>query len=348
MKKIIKQTVGVDISKDKFDVCYAIMDQEQEIMFKSSKVFENNKKGFNQLLSWVSKHQLNEVPLWFNMEATGVYYEELCYYLDSIKKNVSVILPSQGKQYAKSLDTKSKTDKLDAMTLARMGLERKLEKWEAPSPLMKELKGLSRERGALVKEKSSLKNQLHARNHSYQPSEDFIKRIGQRIEMINKQIIEVEKEIKMLVKSNPEVFSKVTKIEKIKGLGLITIISVIAETNGFAQIKNVSQLVSYTGLDVVLKESGKYKGKTKISKKGNSHIRAALYLPAISAANSNENLKKFYQRISERKTIKKMGVIAVMRKLLVLIYVLYKNNVEYDVNYQHKSTITSFCYNKAA
>lgn len=348
MKNIIKQTVGIDISKDKFDACYAFIDQEQEVTFKSSKEFENNNKGFNQLISWVTKHQIKEVPLWYNMEATGVYYEELCYYLDNIKKNVSVILPSQGKQYAKSLDTKSKTDKLDAKALARMGLERKLEKWEQPSPLMKELKGLTRERTALVREKSSLKNQLHAKNHSYKPSKDFIKRIGQRTKMLGKQIKEIEKNIKTVVKSEPELFSKVTKIEKIKGLRLITIITVIAETNGFSQIKNISQLVSYSGLDVVLKESGKYKGKTKISKKGNSHIRSALYLPAISAGNSNKNLKIYYQRISERKTKKKMAIIAVMRKLLVLIYVLWKNNADYNENYQHKSSNKSILIKNAA
>ena len=124
------------------------------------------------------------------------------------------------------------------------------------------------------------------------------------------------------------------KIETIKGLGFITIIKVLTETNGFLLFKSIRQLVSYAGLDVIEKESGKYIGKTKISKKGNARIRSALYMPAMSAAQHNRTLKVFYNRINESRTIKKQGLIAVMRKLLILIYTLWKKEEEYIENYQ--------------
>ena len=89
-------------------------------------------------------------------------------------------------------------------------------------------------------------------------------------------------------------------------------------------------MVSYAGLDVVEKESGKYRGKTKISKKGNARIRSALYMPAMNASNHNVNLKEFYDRINEGRTIKRQGLIAVMRKLLILVYTLWKKEEEYD------------------
>ena len=114
----------------------------------------------------------------------------------------------------------------------------------------------------------------------------------------------------------------------------VTIIKVLAETNGFLLFKNIRQLVSYAGLDVVEKESGKYKGKTKISKKGNARLRTALYMPAMSASNHNKTLKTFYERVNESRTIKRQGLIAVMRKLLILIYTLWNKDEEYVENYQ--------------
>ncbi|MGV2479833.1 UNVERIFIED_CONTAM: IS110 family transposase, partial [Salmonella enterica subsp. enterica serovar Weltevreden] len=109
-----------------------------------------------------------------------------------------------------------------------------------------------------------------------------------------------------------------------------TIITVIAETNGFATIENAKQLASYSGLDVMMNQSGKYHGKTRISRKGNRHIRSALYLPAMSAVKYNLRFRQFYQRIKTIKACGKVGIVAVARKLLVLIYTLWKKNIPYQ------------------
>lgn len=69
----------------------------------------------------------------------------------------------------------------------------------------------------------------------------------------------------------------------IKGVAQTTLAVLLGETNGFALMENTSQLVSYAGYDVVEDQSGKRAGKTKISKKGNSRIRRALYFSAITA-----------------------------------------------------------------
>ena len=79
-----------------------------------------------------------------------------------------------------------------------------------------------------------------------------------------------------------------------------------------------------------MNQSGLFKGEIRISKKGNSHIRTALYLLAMSAIRSNLRLKQFYEKIKETKMVGKIGLIAVTRKVLILIYTLWKNNVEYD------------------
>ena len=93
----------------------------------------------------------------------------------------------------------------------------------------------------------------------------------------------VEKNLKELIDSDKKLASKIKKIETIKGVGFITIIKIISETNGFLLFNSISQLVSYAGLDVIENESGSFRGKTKISKKGNVRIRSSLYMPALSA-----------------------------------------------------------------
>lgn len=110
----------------------------------------------------------------------------------------------------------------------------------------------------------------------------------------------------------------------------MTFAKVLAETNAFALIHNAKQLTSYAGLDVALKESGKYRGKTKISKKGNRYLRLAVYMPAISAISSNEQMKTFYERLVNSGKPKKAAIVAVSRKMLLLIYHIWKNNTPYD------------------
>ncbi len=99
----------------------------------------------------------------------------------------------------------------------------------------------------------------------------------------------------------------------------------MAETDGFRKCTSIRKLVSYAGLDVAENQSGDKSGVARISKKGNAHIRAALYMPALCACR---------QRLNKRQKSKKQGVIAVMRKLLVLIYTLWKNSQEYDPDHQ--------------
>ena len=114
--------------------------------------------------------------------------------------------------------------------------------------------------------------------------------------------------------------------------------TVVGETLGFTGFTNAKQLTSYAGFDVVLKESGAYKGKTRISKKGNKNIRRALYMPAMTAVRCNPTLKKFYERVKPTKAKPMIALVAVERKLLVLMYSLWKNEINYDPEYEQKKT----------
>ncbi len=274
------------------------------------------------------------MELHFTMEATGVYYENLAYFLIERTRNVYVLLPIVAKKYFDSLNTKSKTDKIDSKLLARLGLERKLKAWAVHSDIFRRMRRLTREHEHLQKQKTMASNQLHALKHSHKPGQKSIARYERLIETLEDLIKEVEKEMEKLYKEEPEVKEKLKKVMSIPGVSLTTAMTVIAETNGFATFTNAKQVVSYAGLDVRVRESGKYKGQARITKKGNRHIRRALYMPAISHKIHSTKGAQFYERISQRKSSNMIAITALERKLLILIYSLWKKQEYYDPNYE--------------
>jgi transposase len=343
-KNVTKQVVGIDVGKDSFFACYKIKYEDNSMVIKGTTSFENNYAGMDSFFLWCEKrNKTPEINPIFVMEATGVYYEELAYFLHYKKQTVSVHLAQKLKYFAKGCNLKTKTDKVDAEMIAQFGIEKNLtgtDLWTPPSEDFKMIRDLAREHTSLKNFQTAAKCQLHALNHAHEAYRKVIEMKEEQIIFYEEQIKTVEKEMQALVKSDHKLNAKIKKIQTVKGLGFITIIKVLTEVNGFLLFKNIRQLVSYAGLDVVQKESGKYVGKTKISKKGNGRIRAALYLPALSATLHNEDLKIFYNRVNENRTIKKQGVVAVMRKLLILIYTLWKKDEEYVVNYQAVKNIT--------
>lgn len=337
--KLIKKITGIDISKDSFTVCFGTLDEALNQKISKSYKFSNDIKGFKKLLKTIAcldcfRTNEKDVPVQFVLEATGVYYENLAYFLAENKFFLSVILPNKTKNFFKTLENKSKTDELDAACLTQYGLEKTLKQWEVPLTLMKELKELSREHNSAKEILTQLKNKLHAKEHSYKPNDESVKRLNQQIKFFNKQLLQIKQQIKDLVKSDDDLNDRINKIMTIKGVGFMTIVILVSETNGFALIENYKQLTSYAGLDVVQNQSGYHKGKTRISKKGNKFIRTAVYLPALCAARFNKNLKPLYQRLCIAKNNKKIAIIAVARKLLILIYTLWKKNQEFIINFK--------------
>ena len=120
----LKQVIGVDISKDSIDVRFGSIDTCQEKTISKSVSFKNSTSGFNKLIEWKNKKIISEnIHLSFVMETTGVYYENLAYFLYQNNYNVSVVLANKIFNYAKSLETKSKTDPIDAASITSFGLE---------------------------------------------------------------------------------------------------------------------------------------------------------------------------------------------------------------------------------
>ena len=132
-KTILKQCLGIDVSMKKIDCCMAVYTQRLQVKVIATTKFDNNVKGLQKLQQWIEKKRDQALDLHVNMEATGVYHEEAAYFLYDLGFKLSIIQPAKGRQYAKSLDEKNKTDRIDAIMLARMGLERNLSLWNRPS-----------------------------------------------------------------------------------------------------------------------------------------------------------------------------------------------------------------------
>lgn len=337
-----KHSIGIDISKATFTACACTKDAEGKLSFSETKKFNNETTGFNQLLRWVKSLVKPSEELIFLMEATGVYYESIAHHLFKIKKKVVVVLPNTSKHYFSSLNIKSKTDELDAKVLSRFGTERSHRLWEPPKPLLLQLRNLTRYYVQLLEQKTSLSNIKHSKESSHEVQKFILQSNQKLIKQIDKQIQDIKTEIEKLISSDAELKQKVENILSIKGVGLMTVATIIAETLGFEHFHRAKQVVSYAGYDVVQRESGtSIKGKTRISKKGNRYIRNALYFPAMVATRFNPDIKEDYMRIIVKKPSKMIGQVAIQRKLLVLIYTLWKSNTSFIPNYKVAPTINA-------
>jgi transposase len=329
MSKVVKQVVGIDVAQNELVVCLGRMMDSWKSELYARKTFLNNQSGFKALVEWVQKLTDTAVPVRYVMEATGVYHESLAYFLFAQGLELSVVLPTKIASYARSLTVKTVTDKT-----GQFGLERTLENWEPPKPLFKKMRDLTRERDQLTSESVVLKNQLHAEAAQASPNKKSIERTKKRMALIHKQLAEILEELKELIGEDKEVKELLALLGTIVGVGFLTAATVVAETEGFNMIRNKRQLTSYAGLDVREKQSGtSVKGKPSISKRGNKYLRKAMYMPGLAAIRHDERLKAVYARLLSKHGIKMKAAVAVQRKVLEMMFTVYKTGKAYDRNY---------------
>lgn len=331
----LKYSVGLDVSSKKINACMSIIDEKQKVSVKSSCVIANTKKGFENLKDWIAKHKKEEISIVVCMEATGIYHENCAYYLFEKGFAVSIILPNKAKKYIEAIGLKSKNDSIDAKGLAQMGAEQCLDTWQPIGTFFYQLRLLTRQHQNVTELKTVLKNQLDALGFAMHQSEEVNDQLKQTINLFETQIKELDNAIKSLIKTDEIIKDKVNNILLMKGLGVLTLATVLAETNGFELFNNYKQVVSYAGYDVVEAQSGTRVGKTKISKRGNSRIRRAMHMPSLVVIQCKvKPFKDLWDRTYEKHGIKMKSYVAVQKKLLVMIYHLWNKNQAYDATYQ--------------
>jgi transposase len=350
---MLKYSLGMDASKKDIHVCLSVIDSKQQVKVKASSKFANSSQGFKDLLVWLNRHKKEtDIPLVNVIEATGVYYEACALFLFKAGLDVAVVLPNKAKKYLQALGLRSKNDQIDAVGLARMGAEQCLELWQPMDEFFFTLRAMTRHHQTLQELRTSIHNQIHADEHSIYSINSIIKQHKKLKATIEKQLEEIEQSIHDHLYSDAEVAEKINHITGIKGLGYMTVATILAETNGFVLFKSIAQLTKYAGYDVIEDQSGGHTGKTKISKKGNRRIRRALHMPAFNMIRYEVgNFKPFFERILEKHHLKMKAYVAVQKKLLVLIYTLWKKNEAFRPNVKadtsgNEDTVPSFALAK--
>lgn len=338
--KVLKQVLGVDVAQKELVVTLGRIKDDFSIELYLYRVFRNTETGFVALLKWLQKATDDSISVRVVMEATGVYHQKFAYFLNDNNVDLSIVLPNKISNYIRTLETKTITDKTCSEAIARFGLERTLENWKRPNQIYRTLQQLTRERDQIVAERVVIKNQTHAEEAEAEPNQNSLKRLNERQKLLNKQEKEIKLDIQECINKDDEVKKTIENLQTIPGIGQLTAVIILAETNGFELIRNKKQLVSYAGLDIKEKQSGtSVKGKPKISKRGNRYLRKSLHLPSLSAVRKSEVHKELYVRIVSKNGIKMKGLIAVQRKILELVYTLYKNKTIFEQDYEAKKRV---------
>lgn len=327
-----RQCVGIDVAKATFMASLTMLDGD--VCSTPPIEFANDRKGFNQLVRWTRKEALKGHPVSFVMEPTGVYYEALAVHLTKIGFPVHVIPANRARDYARSEGYKTKTDKVDARILSLLGCEkRRLAVWTAPDEELSSIRSLCRFRSALVKQRTMLKNQLEALSNSVVGAEAAIKLCRKALADVEKNVAGAETEIARLTDNSQSYAETLGYAVSVPGVGPVSAAVILSETGCFANFSSSRQAVSFTGLDVVARQSGPCDPRRRISKQGNPAIRGVLYVCAMSAIRHNEEIRNFYNRVKKSNPAGKVALVAVMRKLLTIVFAVCKNRKMYDPEY---------------
>jgi transposase len=341
-KKLSRLGCGIDTSKKDFYACFGGSRLDGSFVVKGSRKFDNNSSGIKQFIEWLNKklakHNTDsDLPFQIIMEPTGVYHEDLLAKCYEESLPVCLVLAQRVKFYLLSMGQISKTDKVDAKGICKMACQSKQKQWQPSSPNIMKLRSALRHRKSLLDSQTRYKNQLHARKHSSWSGYSEEESLQRMIAIIDEELAAIEKIIKKLYKEDKVLRGRLQKIiDSVHGVGLITVLTVVAETNGFTEVRSQKQLTRFAGYDIIQNQSGQREGRTKISKRGNSRIRAVMHMSSLTAIQKQGPLRNIFLRIFRRNPKAKMkAYVAVQRKLLLLIYSLYKKDEAYDPNY-HK------------
>ena len=230
----LKYSVGLDVSSKKIDGSICVIDEKQQVSFKSKIVFSNTLEGFEKLETWIVKwHKEPAIPLVICMEATGIYHENCALFLFDKNFKTSIVLPNKAKKYLECLGLKSKNDSIDARGLSQMGAAQCLELWQPLSRYYYELRHYTRQHQNIQELKFVINNQLHALELGMCRTESIIHQLKSTLALFDLQLKELDKNMKLHIKSNENIERKTKNILAMKGLGTLTLATILAETNGY-------------------------------------------------------------------------------------------------------------------
>ena len=306
--------LGIDVAKAKLDCALRLPTGQVR-----AKVVENNLRGFNVLIEWLSKQGAATAHVC--LEATGVYGEAVAEVLTAHGMTVSVVNPAQIKAFGASRLVRTKTDSIDARLIAEFCAERSPAPWQAPTPSEQVLRARVLRLDALQTMRTQESNRLAVARAAVKPG------ITEHIEWLDKQIDTLIKVIREHLDNDPNLKDKQALLDSIPGLGERTIATLLAFYANFERFdNNARQAVAFAGLDPRQHESGSsVKGRPRLSKIGHAFLRKALYMPAMVALYKTAWGKRFRERLAVSGKPPKLIIGAMMRKLVHVVFGVLKS-----------------------
>lgn len=329
-----KHFIGVDISKEKLDL--ALLTDPGKLQFQD-KVITNDFNGFDSILEWLEKNQINLKDCIFCMEHTGTYGLLFFAWLSHMKINFCV---EPALKIKRSLGiTRGKNDKVDARRIADYAFTQKLKlkQFLLPSDLLLQLKQLLTYREQLVRINSGLKNSI--KNHCQYQRVSGLKSISEEIEEMianhENRIKRIDKQILELIKSNEGLWKNYKLITSVTGVALIIASHMLVTTNNFTSFNNGRQYACYSGIAPFPHESGiSIRGKTRVSHLGNKRIKTLLSNGANSAVYWDSQLKKYYDRKRAEGKDHQLIINTIRCKLVNRVFAVVKRQIPYVKIYQ--------------
>ena len=332
--------IGIDISKDSFDVCLCSEAQPDKFVYGK---FANSAAGCRQLLAWLKKHKVVLNECFFAMEHTGWYTLELCCFLQDQQLAFALYSPLHLKR---SLGlARGKNDRVDAQRIAHYAFlhRHKLTSILLPSASLLKLKNLFAFRERLVKNQrgrpaASLKQTIKdLKDTAHLVDNKFIIRQSEKqLKLVKQQVEQTEKQIETAIKEDEHLQKSLKLLCSIPGIGLVTAVALILATNNFTAFNDSRKFASYCGVAPFEHTSGtSIRGRTKTSHLANKRVKALLSNGAASAIQSDEELKAYFHRkVAEGKP--KMVVInAIRAKLINRVFATINRGTEYVVLRQY-------------
>lgn len=266
------------------------------------------------------------------VEATGIYHLDLCLALDQAQGiEVMVANPRTTKDFARAQLRRSKTDRTDALSLLEFVRRMEFEVWTPPSRSILALRAFSRRIQALLVARAQEKNRLHA-DESVEATPIAIREsIERHIDAINAEIASLTESALDVVQPDATLSSRFAHLVSVKGIAQASAITLLAELSVLPADMSPRQWVAHSGIDPRHFESGSsVRGAVRISKVGNRHLRAALFLPAMVASQHEPRVRAFYQKLLARGKKPMQALVAVMRKLLHAIHGMFQHDADFD------------------
>jgi transposase len=299
--------VGIDVSKKKLDI---FLLPQRNAFFSS-----NEAESLAELVEKLRSVQ----PKLIVVEATGGFERPLVAAMLDAGLPVSVVNPAQVRSFSKSKGQLAKTDRLDAELLAQFAKAIEPRVSEKIPEKQAELDQLVTRRRQLVEMRTAESNRLELCHVKFSNQT-----IRKHLQFLDKQIKSVEGQITKLIQSDDDWKARAEIIESVPGVGAVTAATLIADLPELGRVSRY-EICALVGLAPINCDSGKFHGKRPVQG-GRKPVRNVLYMAALAARNFNPVIRAFAKRLTDAGKPFKVMLTACMRKLLVILNTITKNN----------------------